>query len=91
MKLSRGLKIGFSGFVIALLGAVTVFFGFEIERRWLSVAGYVIAIVGVAVGFAGIVYGWITEGRQAVTGSLAAAKKLRHKIATQAHRDTPDE
>lgn len=75
----RGMKIGLAGFAIALVGAAIGFGGFEIDQRWLSIIGFVITVAGVAVGFVGIVYGWITEGKQAVTGGLEVAKQLHNK------------
>ena len=80
MAQRKGMKIGLTGFVIAVVGAVAGFAGFEIDQRWLSIIGFVITVAGVAVGFIGIVYGWITEGKQAVTGGLGVAKKLHNKV-----------
>lgn len=80
MAQRRGLKVGLTGFAIALVGAVAGFGGFEIDQRWLSLTGFGITAAGVMVGFIGIVYGWITEGKQAVTGSFKAARELRNKI-----------
>lgn len=80
MTQRRGLKVGLTGFAIALVGAVAGFGGFEIDQRWLSLTGFGITAAGVIVGFIGIVYGWITEGKQAITGSFEAAKNLRSKI-----------
>jgi hypothetical protein len=71
----KGLKIGLLGFVIAVVGAIAGFAGFEIGLRWLSIIGFVITGIGVAAGCIGILYGWITEGKQAITGGLGIAKK----------------
>lgn len=76
----RGLKIGFTGFVIAAIGAALGFAGFQIDEKALSLAGLVVVVVGVAIGFAGIVYGWVTEGKHAIAGSVQSAKELRDKI-----------
>ena len=71
-----GMKIGFGGFVVALIGAVVGFSGYGIGERGLSLIGFVITVLGVCIGFCGIVYGWISEGRKAISGSIEAAKKL---------------
>ena len=76
----RGLKIGFIGFVIAFVGAAVGFSGFHIDERWLSLAGFIITVFGVVIGFVGIAYGWITEGKQAIGGSVEAAGELRSKL-----------
>ena len=78
----KGVKIGFTGFVIALVGAVVGVAGFHFEQRWLAITGFAITVVGVAVGFIGIGYAWITEGRQALAGSVDAARKLRKMISS---------
>ena len=38
------LNIGFAGFCIAAMGAITGFIGFGIETRWLSLLGFGITI-----------------------------------------------
>jgi VIT1/CCC1 family predicted Fe2+/Mn2+ transporter len=76
----RGLKIGFAGFVIAAIGAALGFAGFFIEERTLSLVGLAITVAGVAVGFVGLIYGWITEGKRAITGSVQASRDLREKF-----------
>lgn len=76
MSQSKGLKIFFVGFLIAGVGALSGFGGFQFNMRWLSIAGFVLVVIGVAVAFIGILYGWITEGRRALTGSVDAAKDL---------------
>lgn len=80
MNSRRGLRIGFAGFVLALIGALGAFVGFEIQERWLSLSGFLVVVSGVAIGFIGIVYSWVTEGKQAVAESFGAAKKLSDKI-----------
>ena len=77
MAQHRGLRIGFAGFVIALVGAAAGFSGFEIDQRWLSITGYLITGAGVVVGFIGILYGWITDGPRAVRGGVDAARENR--------------
>ncbi|GMG90214.1 hypothetical protein Cmtc_14340 [Cupriavidus sp. TKC] len=74
------LNIGFAGFCIAAMGAITGFIGFGIETRWLSLLGFGITIFGVLVGFIGIVLGWITIGGQAISGSVSAANELAARI-----------
>ena len=76
MAQRKGIKIGFTGFVIALMGAAVGVSGFHLEQRWLAVTGFVITAAGVAVGFIGIGHAWITEGRQALAGSVDAASVL---------------
>ncbi len=80
MAQHRGLKIGFIGFVIAFVGAAVGFSGFQIDERWLSLTGFTVTVFGVLIGFVGITYGWITEGKQAIGGSVEAAGELRNKI-----------
>lgn len=80
MNSRRGLKIGFAGFLLALFGALGAFAGFEINERWLSVSGFLVVVAGVAIGFIGIVYSWVTEGKQSIGGSFGAAKKMGDKI-----------
>lgn len=82
IKPPRELKIGFAGFVIALVGAVAGFGGFYVEQRWLSVVGFFIVVAGVTIGFVAISYGWyemIREGR-VMSRSLQAAQDMRRNI-----------
>lgn len=76
----RNLKIGFYGFVTAVIGVAIGFCGFAIDTRWLSVIGFGITVVGVSVSFVSIAYGLIAEGRYAITGSVNAARDLSQKI-----------
>jgi len=77
---TRGLRISFVGFSVAVVGIVLGFFGFYLEERSLSILGFLIVVTGVAVGFVGIVYGWVYQGRNAIKGSVKAAKELRSKL-----------
>jgi len=76
----RGLKLALIGFLIAAIGAAVGFTGFYVEERWLSILGFSITVIGVAVGAIGILYGWMTEGKRAISGSVQAARELRDKI-----------
>jgi hypothetical protein len=80
MAQRKGLQIGFTGFAFSLAGVALGLYGFHIDERWMSVAGFVVTGIGVLVGFTGIVYGWITEGKRAIGGSVEAARELRNKI-----------
>lgn len=80
----RALKVGVTGFLIAVLGALSGFSGVEFNIKWLSVAGFTMVVIGVVVGFAGILYGWFTEGRHALSSSVDAAKELSKKVRGQA-------
>lgn len=75
-----GLNIAFSGFCMAAVGAMAGFIGFGIETRWLSLLGFGITALGVLIGFIGILVGWITTGRQAVSGSIREANELAARI-----------
>ena len=76
MSHSKGLKIGVTGFLVAVVGAIFGFGGFQFNVQWLSIIGFAIVGMGVVVGFVGILYGWLTEGRHALSGSVDAAKEL---------------
>lgn len=78
----RGLRICFAGFVIAAIGAGLGFAGFFIEERMLSLVGLALTVTGVAVGFVGLAYGWITEGKRAITGSVQASRDLQKKFSS---------
>lgn len=78
--LTKGVKIGFTGFLIAMIGAVLGFGGFQFEERWVAVSGFVLTALGVFVGFVGILHSWITNGKQAISGSVKAAKEVRDTI-----------
>lgn len=77
----RGIGIGFTGFVIALVGLIMGLVGFYFEERWISVSGFFVTAIGVLIGFIGIIYGWITEGARAITGSGEAARDLGEKVS----------
>lgn len=77
---TRALRIGMAGFVIAAIGVAVGFFSFYVEQRWLGIAALVLTGIGVLVGFAGILYGWIRDGKQAIKNSARGAKELRAKF-----------
>jgi len=79
-KPNRVIQIGFSGFVIALIGIVLGFGGFYLNERWISLIGFPITVLGVIIGFLAVAYGWITFGRKAITESGQAAASLSEKV-----------
>ena len=80
---TRGVRIAFGGFVVALLGVVTGFLGFFADERWLSVLGLGVTVIGVLVGFVGVASGWLRDTKPAIKGSVHAAKELRAKLVSQ--------
>jgi hypothetical protein len=72
----RPLRIAFAGLVIAVFGALIGVTGFATEQRWLWVAGYLIGVAGCAVSIVGVVYGWLTGVRRAITQGLGGALRL---------------
>lgn len=77
---TRGMRIAFVGFLVALTGVVVGFFGFHIEARWLAVTGFGFTVIGVLIGFAGVLTGWVLDTKGAVAGSTQAAEKLRSRF-----------
>jgi spore maturation protein SpmA len=77
-----GLQIFAIGFIIALVGAVGGFSADHFELRQLALVAFVVTAIGIAIGLVGILYGWATQGKKAVSGSAEAARELRHKIRT---------
>lgn len=77
---TRGIRIAFGGFVVALVGVVAGFLGFYLNEKWLSILGFVVVTVGVLIGFVGVVYGWIHDAKRAIKGSVRAANELPSKM-----------
>jgi hypothetical protein len=67
---NRGLRIWFYGFMVAVVGAVIGVIGWYIDERNVTLTGWAIGLVGVGVGGAGVVLGWLTTGRDAITGGV---------------------
>jgi hypothetical protein len=80
MAKSNGLRVGFAGFLVATVGAASGFVGFAVGTRWLSLIGFAVTVIGIAIVFASIVYGWVTTGNQAIKGSIPAAKELANRM-----------
>jgi len=77
-----GLQIFALGFAIVVVGAVGGFSADYFELRALALIAFVVTAVGIAIGLAGILYGWATQGKKAISGSAQAARELRDKIRT---------
>ncbi|MCQ4144007.1 hypothetical protein [Vogesella sp. AC12] len=79
-KKFSALHVAFAGFCIAAVGAIAGFIGFGIERQWVACLSFAITVLGVAIGFIGVIYGWITCGRAAIKGGVQDAEDLAAKI-----------
>jgi hypothetical protein len=73
---ARALRIGFVGLVIAVCGALLGVTGWATSLRPLWFVGYVIGLVGCAVGFIGILYGWVTGGGRAITEGFSGTWRV---------------
>jgi hypothetical protein len=76
----KGLSIALVGILFAMIGVISGFGGFYLELRWLSMAGFAITTFGVGIGFIGVIYGWVVEGKRAITGRREGTEALRKKI-----------
>lgn len=80
MNKYSGLRISFIGFILAAAGVAGGFIGFAVERRWISLVAFGVTLLGIAIGFGGIIYAWVRTGRDAIKGSIPASKELAAKI-----------
>jgi hypothetical protein len=87
---SRGMRIAFSGFIVALIGVVAGFVGFYVNERWLSMTGFTVTAAGVLIGFAGVVHGWIYNAKRAIKGSTQAADELSSKLPRWSRKSGSD-
>lgn len=69
-----------AGFAITAVGVATGFFSFYIDKRWLGIIALAIAAIGIVIGFAGVAYGWIYDGKRAFKESIRGMKELRAKL-----------
>jgi len=57
-----GVRIGFAGFAIGLLGVGLGFLGDHIDKTWLLLLALVVTTVGFLICAFGIIYGWAILG-----------------------------
>ena len=73
---ARALRIGFVGLVIAVCGALLGVTGWATNLRPVWLVGYVIGLGGCAVGFIGILYGWVTGGWRAIAEGFSGMRRV---------------
>lgn len=77
---ARGIRIGFAGFVVAFAGIIVGFVGFYINYKWVSQVSFAVVVVGVLMGFAGVVYGWMHGAKHAISGSIHATGNMSAQL-----------
>lgn len=78
---SSGMRIAFFGFVIAVIGVIVGFLIMDTDSRAISLVAFAGTAIGVLVGFIGVVHHWVTEGKEAISGSRSASRELRERVA----------
>jgi hypothetical protein len=77
---TRGVRIGFIGFVIALVAVSAGFFGSYVGSRPIQLVAFVATGIGVLIGFIGVAVGWFKDSTTATSGDKQAPDGLPGKL-----------
>lgn len=59
-----GMRIAFAGFLVALYGGLTGAVAAWIGIQWAAVFEFILVMIGVILGFIGIIWGWAELGKR---------------------------
>jgi len=65
-----GVQIGFAGFVVTAIAVGMGFLFVLIDYKLLSQTAFVIAVIGICIGFIGVAYSWVKDSKEAFLGGV---------------------